>query len=94
MSKRGGRVRKDSYQGFDARDFVSIKKYDTNNLMYLDVPKYVKETFKSKFNKYKTENFDTYNSAIVIKRQIEKQFIILERKRIDEFFRKHERRYK
>ena len=36
MGDRGGRVRKDSYKGYDARDFVNIKNYDTNNMMYLN----------------------------------------------------------
>jgi len=90
---RGGRVRKDNYEGFDARDFVIIEKYDNNNMLYLYVPNYVKQTFKKKFDKFKTENFDTYNSAIVIKKQIEKQFIQLERVRINEWFRLHGKQY-
>jgi len=94
MASRGGRVRKDSYQGFHARDFVQIKKYDTNDMMYLDVPKYVRETLKKKLNNFKIENFDTYNSAIAIKRQLEKRFIELERIRVDEWFKKKDRQYK
>ena len=94
MGTRGGRVRKDGYDSFYARDFVQIKKYDTNDMMYLDVPKYVKQTFKSKLNRFKIENFDTYNSAIAIKRQVEKQFIELERIRVDEWFKKKDRQYK
>ena len=93
VGTRGGRVRKDGYDSFYARDFVQIKKYDTNDMMYLDVPKYVKQTFKSKLNRFKIENFDTYNSAIPIKKQIEKLFIELERKRIDEWFTTHKRHY-
>ena len=54
MATRGGRVRKDSYQGFHARDFVQIKKYDTNDMMYLHVPKYVRETLKKKLNNFKS----------------------------------------
>jgi len=63
MATRGGRVRKDSYQGFYARDFVQIKKYDTNDMMYLYVPKYVRETLKKKLNNFKIENFDTYKKT-------------------------------
>ena len=77
MGNRGGRVRKDSYKGFEARDFVNIKKYDTNDMMYLNVPNYVRQTLKRKLNKY----------------QLEKLFIELERERIDEWFRKHEKHY-
>ena len=93
MGNRGGRVRKDSYKGFEARDFVNIKKYDTNDMMYLNVPNYVRQTLKRKLNKYQLENLDTYNTATFIKKQIEKLFIELERKRIDEWFRKHEKHY-
>jgi hypothetical protein len=93
MGVRGGRVRKDSYQGFHARDFVQIKKYDTNDSMYLYVPNYVRQTLKKKLDKYQLENLDTYNIATFIKKQIEKLFIELERKRIDEWFRKHKKHY-
>ena len=93
MGDRGGRVRKDSYKGFEARDFVNIKKYDTNDMMYLNVPNYVRQTLKRKLNKYQLENLDTYNTATFIKKQIEKLFIELERKRVNEWFRKHEKHY-
>ena len=93
MGVRGGRVRKDSYQGFHARDFVQIKKYDTNDSMYLYVPNYVRQTLKKKLDKYQLENLDTYNTATFIKKQIEKLFIELERKRIDEWFRTHKKHY-
>ena len=93
MGVRGGRVRKDSYKGYDARDFVNIKKYDTNKMLYLFVPNYVRQTLKKKLDKYQLENLDTYNTATFIKKQIEKLFIELERKRIDEWFRKHEKHY-
>jgi|TARA_B100001939_G_C16852512_1_gene578117 hypothetical protein len=93
MGVRGGRVRKDSYQGFHARDFVQIKKYDTNDSMYLYVPNYVRQTLKKKLDKYQLENLDTYNIATFIKKQIEKLFIELERKRIDEWFRTHKKHY-
>lgn len=93
MGVRGGRVRKDSYQGFHARDFVQIKKYDTNDSMYLYVPNYVRQTLKKKLDKYHLENLDTYNTATFIKKQIEKLFIKLERKRIDEWFRTHKKHY-
>ena len=93
MGVRGGRVRKDSYKGYDARDFVNIKKYDTNKMLYLFVPNYVRQTLKKKLDKYQLENLDTYNMATFIKKQIEKLFIELERKRVDEWFRKHEKHY-
>ena len=93
MGDRGGRVRKDSYKGYDARDFVNIKNYDTNNMMYLNVPNYVRQTLKRKLNKYQLENLDTYNTATFIKKQIEKLFIELERKRVNEWFRKYEKHY-
>jgi|TARA_R100001440_G_scaffold30114_3_gene48448 hypothetical protein len=93
MGVRGGRVRKDSYKGYDARDFVNIKKYDTNKMLYLFVPNYVRQTLKKKLDKYQLENLDTYNTATFIKKQIEKLFIELERKRIDEWFRTHKKHY-
>ena len=93
MGVRGGRVRKDSYKGYDARDFVNIKKYDTNKMLYLFVPNYVRQTLKKKLDKYHLENLDTYNMATFIKKQIEKLFIELERKRIDEWFRTHKKHY-
>ena len=93
MGDRGGRVRKDSYKGYDARDFVNIENYDTNDMMYLNVPNYVRQTLKKKLNKYQLENLETYNMATFIKKQIEKLFIELERKRVDEWFRKHKRHY-
>jgi len=93
MGVRGGRVRKDSYKGYDARDFVNIKKYDTNKMLYLFVPNYVRQTLKKKLDKYQLENLDTYNMATFIKKQIEKLFIELERKRIDEWFRTHKKHY-
>ena len=93
MGDRGGRVRKDSYKGFEARDFVNIKKYDTNDMMYLNVPNYVRQTLKKKLNKYQLENLETYNMATFIKKQIEKLFIELERIRVDEWFRKNEKHY-
>ena len=93
MGVRGGRVRKDSYKEYDARDFVNIKKYDTNKMLYLFVPNYVRQTLKKKLDKYQLENLDTYNMATFIKKQIEKLFIELERKRIDEWFRTHKKHY-
>ena len=93
MGVRGGRVRKDSYKGYDARNFVNIKKYDTNKMLYLFVPNYVRQTLKKKLDKYQLENLDTYNTATFIKKQIEKLFIELERKRIDEWFRTHKKHY-
>ena len=93
MASRGGRVRKDSSQEMYARDFILIKKYATNDMMYLHVPKWVKQTLKKSINKFKIDNFDTYNSAIPIKKQMEKLFIELERKRIDEWFTTHKRHY-
>tara|TARA_Y100001938_G_scaffold54467_1_gene76006 strand:- start:370 stop:651 length:282 start_codon:yes stop_codon:yes gene_type:complete len=93
MGDRGGRVRKDSYKGYDARDFVNIENYDTNDMMYLNVPNYVRQTLKKKLNKYQLENLETYNMATFIKKQIEKLFIELERIRVDEWFRKNEKHY-
>jgi len=94
MGDRGGRVRKDSYKGFEARDFVNIENYDTNGMMYLSVPKYVKQTLKRKLDKYQLDNIETYNTATFIKKQIEKLFIELERIRVDEWFKKNNRQYK
>tara|TARA_R100000700_G_scaffold27102_1_gene33912 strand:+ start:105 stop:389 length:285 start_codon:yes stop_codon:yes gene_type:complete len=94
MGDRGGRVRKDSYKGYDARDFVNIENYDTNDMMYLSVPKYVKQTLKRKLDKYQLDNIETYNTATFIKKQIEKLFIELERIRVDEWFKKNNRQYK
>ena len=93
MGVRGGRVRKDSVIDFNARDFISIENYDTNEPIYLRIPKWVQQTLRAELKKCKTENFDTYNSAITVKRILEIKFVKLERKRIDEWFRKHEKHY-
>ncbi len=93
MGVRGGRVRKDTVKDFNARDFISIENYGTSEPIYLRIPKWVQKTLKSELGKHQTENFDTYNSAITVKRILEIKFVKLERKRIDEWFRKHEKHY-
>ena len=51
------------------------------------------QTLRAELKKCKTENFDTYNSAITVKRMLETKFVKLERKRIDEWFRTHKKHY-
>lgn len=93
MGVRGGRGRGDTVNSFNARDFISIENYDTSEPIYLRIPKWVQQTLKSELGKHQTENFETYNSAVGVKRMLETKFIKLERKRIDEWFRKHKKHY-
>ena len=87
MGTRGGRVRIDenSYD-YKARDFITVK--NIGDKFNLEVPKFVFDTMKSKINKYKIEDFDNHGSAINMKRTVEREFVKMERQRVDKVFKK------
>ena len=80
MGTRGGRVRIDenSYD-YKARDFITVKNIGD---------KFNFDTMKSKINKYKIEDFDNHGSAINMKRTVEREFVKMERQRVDKVFKK------